>query len=359
MLCVAQAPCRRVPRACFRARNLFVTELKDVLCFCRIPCMSTITKSVLSRHSPWLPAFLYLMLMTGFCSSGFGWSRLGHTTIASLAFDMLSNNVRTKVTLILNTNDLLYASIWPDLVRDVHDTPEMQQFNTAHPNNRNWHFVNLPLKATEYDPGGSFARPDDIVQMINRCIDVLEGQSTLMSKPHAVRWLVHLVGDLHQPLHVGCGYYNFDADDIAHLQKTPAAAAGKQHDRGGNRLRYTSTRNLHSFWDDDLVDRIDGSPGEAGLPAKVKLKIKPKSWKSSGPIREWTARWALDSVKEAHSAYWGIKFGEADLQADGDINSIVIIRPNKYGQNQTNRATVQLAKGAFHLAELLNNIQWQ
>jgi hypothetical protein len=79
----------------------------------------------------------------------------------------------------------------------------------------------------------------------------------------------------------------------------------------------------------------------------------------TGPIRTWAAQWAIDSVKEAQGAYSLIRFGEAEFLPDGDIDSVVILRPKKYGEKQETRAVRQLAKASFHLAELLNQIQWQ
>ena len=315
---------------------------------------------------------LSLLLLLAFAPDSLAWSARGHKTVGEVAFGLLSNNVRSKVTALLGPNDIQHAAIWPDLLRDPPpgDT-EMQQFIAAHPDHTDWHFINLPLKSTAYDPTGPFARPNDIVHQINHCIDVLEGITpsppvggegrgeVALSKTHALRWLVHLVGDLHQPLHVGCGYYRFDANGKVTLLKTPAEAAGKKHDRGGNLLHYTASGNLHHYWDDALVDRIDGSTGDANLPNIVRSKIKPSSFQTTGPIRTWAAKWAIDSVKESKAAYSGITFGEADLQHDGDIDSITIIRPAKYGDKQEPRAARQLAKSAFHLAELLNKIQWQ
>lgn len=325
-----------------------------------------------ARYKTAVIVFLSALLLLAFAPDSLAWSARGHKTVGEVAFGLLSNNVRSKVTALLGPNDIQHAAIWPDLLRDPPpgDT-EMQQFIAAHPDHTDWHFINLPLKSTAYDPTGPFARPNDIIHQINLCINVLEGITpsppvggegrgeVALSKTHALRWLVHLVGDLHQPLHVGCGYYRFDASGKVTLLKTPAEAIGKKHDRGGNLLHYTKTGKLHSFWDDALVDRIDSSPGEANLFAIIRSKIKPSSFQTTGPIRTWAAKWAIDSVKESKAAYSGITFGEADLQHDGDIDSITIIRPTKYGDKQEPRAARQLAKGAFHLAELLNKIQWQ
>ncbi len=160
-----------------------------------------------------------LILVGFFASNAQAWSARGHKTVGEVAFGLVSNNVRIKITALLGPNDIQHAAVWPDLLRDppAGDT-EMQQFITAHPDNTDWHFINLPIKSTAYDPNGPFARPNDIIHQINLCIDVLEGVTpsppvggegrgeVALSKTHALRWLVLLVGGLHQPLHVGSGH---------------------------------------------------------------------------------------------------------------------------------------------------------
>jgi hypothetical protein len=302
---------------------------------------------------------LGLVLLAFFPASSLAWGPVGHQTVAEVAFNLLSNNVRSKVTAILGSESIQHAALWPDLLRDAPSNDvEMRQFINAHPDHASWHFVNLPLQTTTYAPSGSFARPNDIVHQINLCIDVLEGQSTVLTQRHALRWLVHLVGDLHQPLHVGCGFYRFDADRFPLLLKTPSEASGQQHDRGGNRLFYTRLQTLHGYWDTALVDRLVRRFGEANFVNTIRSNIKPGAFQTSGPIPDWATQWAIDSVKEARGAYAGIKFGEAEFRSDGELDSIIILRSKKYGENQETRAARQLAKGAFHLAELLNRIQW-
>ncbi len=61
-----------------------------------------------------------------------------------------------------------------------------------------------------------FTRANDIVQMIQQCIDILEAEteSPHFTRLQALRWLLHLVEDLHQPLHVASGYYSTAADAL-------------------------------------------------------------------------------------------------------------------------------------------------
>lgn len=76
------------------------------------------------------------------------------------------------------------------------------------------------------------------------------GAPSGLDQAHALRWLIHLCGDVHQPLHVGTGYVSRDDDDQAHLCTSVADALRiKTCDQGGNMLRYTDTEKLHGYWD--------------------------------------------------------------------------------------------------------------
>jgi hypothetical protein len=70
-----------------------------------------------------------------------------------------------------------------------------------------WHYVNIPALAENYDREKypDFTRDDDVVQMTLQAINVLQGRSDRFSELNALRLITHYVGDLHQPIHVGCG----------------------------------------------------------------------------------------------------------------------------------------------------------
>jgi hypothetical protein len=178
-------------------------------------------------------------------SRAFGWGNEGHQAIAEAVQGALTDRVAKALAQILVGSDALppgtLASIatWPDEVRARHAfgkiavgwddaaKQEADRFNRDHPTNAQWHFVNLPLGATRYpadlaslpaaDSMGAFTSRDDIVQALQTCITILESATPTptFSKVQAVRWLVHLVGDIHQPLHVTTGYYDTTADGFS------------------------------------------------------------------------------------------------------------------------------------------------
>jgi hypothetical protein len=126
------------------------------------------------------------------------------------------------------------------------------------------------------DPVLPFTNSHDIVHMIQRCIEILEAEieSPNFTRLQALRWLLHLVEDLHQPLHVASGYYSTAADSLAHPHRVDDPAIVTQqaakNDRGGNVLLFLkhpqcptvrTRENHHSVWDDCMVDVVKGAKG--------------------------------------------------------------------------------------------------
>ena len=305
-----------------------------------------------------------LVLVLGFLRDAGAWGVTGHEAMARVAQGWLSNDVAARVTAILGTN-LAAVSVWADHLRDaqrsrgpLRSDPQAHDFNRRFPQNDSWHYVNLPLGSMRYEHSSGFVSTNDIVQALNRCITVLEGRSGEMTKAEALRWLVHLVGDIHQPLHVGCGFYRFEPDGKVVLMSEPDEAAGRPHDRGGNLLRYEGTRGLHGYWDVNLVEAIDPSPNKAQLEAILRSMRRARSWETSGPRDSWASKWAADAVQEARGAYESIEFLTAQFDQSGALTNINVRLPANYQVDQAGRAKTQLAKSAFHLAELLNGLDW-
>jgi len=307
-----------------------------------------------------------VLLLVSFLRDAEAWGVPGHEAMARVAQGWLSNDVAARVTSILGTNDLASVSVWADHLRDaqrsrgpLRSDAQAHDFNRRFPQNDTWHYVNLPLGTREYEPSSGFASTNDIVQALNRCIAVMEGRANEMTKAEALRWLVHLVGDIHQPLHVGCGFYRFEPDGKVLLTSEPGEAAGRPHDRGGNLLRYEGSRGLHGYWDVNLVEAIDTSPNSGALEAALREAAKTGHWKTSGSKDGWAAKWAADAVRAAQDAYKDIAYLSAQFDQTGVLTNINVRLPANYQADQVGRAKTQLAKSAFHLAELLNRLDWQ
>src|SRR5712664_649181 len=206
---------------------------------------------------------LSFLLSVGACAPAFGWGSEGHQAVAELARGLITDGTRAQVTTILGNDDLAAVATWADEVRAAarHQGPlthdaEVIQFNKTFPGNSNWHFVNLPLGTSQYLDNGPFSTADDVVHAINNCIVTLEGKQTGLTKPQALRLLVHFVGDIHQPLHVGTGYFELDDVHAPKLVTDPAEVGNDPSDVGANDLYFTSSEELHAYFDVTLVKNV-------------------------------------------------------------------------------------------------------
>ena len=298
----------------------------------------------------------------------FPWGAEGHEAIAETAQGLLSQAPRAKIEAILGgPNRLPSVATWLDDARNalkhnvgpLKNDPEARQFNTAFPENEQWHYVNLPVGLTQYADPGPFATQNDIVHGIAHGIDVLEGRATDLTPLQAVRLLVHLVGDAHQPMHTITGFYDLHDPAHARLITDPAETAGHPEDRGGNQLFYTKSLELHAYWDKKMPQKVQrASPAET-LAHQLAAESTVQKWATPGDYHEWAAKWVGDSAAEGGKAYEGIQFGASTLNEDKTLARIEIVLPDGYEEAQTARAKIQLVKGACHLAQLLNAIRYK
>lgn len=154
------------------------------------------------------------------------WGQTGHRVTGAVAERYLSGVARARVQLLLGTESLAEAATWPD---DMRSDPAQFWQRTAGP----YHYVTVPQGRTYAEAG---APPEgDGVTALARFAQVLrDPDATLEDKRLALRFSIHIIGDLHQPLH-----------------------AGRPGDRGGNNVRVTlfgQQTNLHSVWDSGLID---------------------------------------------------------------------------------------------------------
>lgn len=191
------------------------------------------------------------------CSQAYGWGANGHRVAAQIADGYLSPEARLAVEDLLGAETLAEASTWPDFMRA--DPDEFWQ-RTASP----WHYVTVPPGKTYAEVGAP--EEGDAVTALKRFADTLhDSEASTDDKVLALRFIVHIVADLHQPLHVGNG-----------------------EDRGGNDFRITffgEPSNLHRLWDSQLIDEKDLSYTE--MTAWLKAKISPadfRAWNTPDPM---------------------------------------------------------------------------
>jgi hypothetical protein len=201
-----------------------------------------------------LIAAILISLTTG---PAFAWGQVGHRVTGAIAEPLLSRKAKAAVTAILGNETLAEASTWAD---EMKSSPEVFWQVTANP----WHWVTVPTGKT-YAEVGAPPEGDAYTALKKFSATLKDPKSTLEEKQLALRFIVHLVGDLHQPLHVGSG-----------------------NDRGGNDRKVTFQReetNLHSVWDGTLVDRQQLSYTEmtAFLSRKLTRELK-REWSNPDPL---------------------------------------------------------------------------
>ncbi len=293
------------------------------------------------------------------------WDKSRHRRVAELAEkNMQSGNAKQAVAGLLshlNESNLPAIASWADAVKDFPkpkpgDHPETKAFLTdaRNANNREWHFVNLPLGATGYDPiaYSYFTRVDDVVQVADICVSVLAESSDRFSKPNALRLLVHLVSDLHQPLHVGCSYISKANGSFPFLVTDPEIAAHEklESDRGGNWLILPTGEakppNLHGFWDSGFFSIIEGSEDTTNPPKTPDIQDRDRHEELRN-VDPRLSKWATESLVAARSAYQSIiikeRLSKTSYLVSWEGKEKYVARNKPVLENQLRQAGLNLA----------------
>lgn len=351
-------------------------------------------------------AILAILLALTTSQAG-AFSSPAHQGIAGVAQDRLTPATRAALGRILQDGGslapgaLAAVATWPDDIRaraahgtiatgwTPDDVQEADDFNRDHPRNGEWHFVNLPLGAGAYpadpvsagNPLRAFVGPDDIVHALNQAIQVLESPTATdgFSKRQAVRFVVHLVGDIHQPMHVTTGYYDtkkasFKTKPVRIDDPAQAVKGGVLGDRGGNGLSFSTPVALHALWDHCLANLavklacIASNPH--ALAGGLRKLVTPQAIAAAatpGDHHTWAVVWATDSLQQAVTAKaYTLTLAKGIKNVDSHTHEAsvfaTITSPTQALYTTTARAAAtgeQLAKAAVRLADLLNAIAWK
>ena len=285
----------------------------------------------------------------------------GHRIIGRLAeMHLRDSRALTEVKRILRPGETLAdASVWPDTIKDpLYEDEDTALFRLEHPGHETYHYTNLPFQANRYELSVPGARPMDIVQTASESIRVLRGRSTRFTPREALRFLAHLTGDIHQPLHVGNGFVSADEPLRFVVPETPT---GWRPTLGGNALVYgpEDRFNLHSYWDVHAVNlarRNDDIPAYAAR-LFTEVPVRPE-WKVKGQPDTWPQQWADEVLGLAREAHRGIRL-TAYLGPDDARRTPHrwrIAQPAGYDDLARTRIPVQLAAGGYRLAATLRAI---
>lgn len=195
---------------------------------------------------------LILVLLTGLPGRGQAWGVTGHAIIADIAEHHLTAPALEEVRRILRDEGLEHldqVASWPDTIRK--ERPE------ASP----WHYVAIPLTADAYDPARDCRNGDCAIEAIKRFSAILADRGqTPQARREALKFLVHIVGDLHQPLH----------------------GADNEHDHEGGAVRVTYfgqdrsgsyPLDLHWTWDTIILEHRLGLKEEPAASPNTATKV--------------------------------------------------------------------------------------
>jgi hypothetical protein len=164
-------------------------------------------------------------------NSALRWGPLGHRVVAEIAMARLSPAVADETRRLLGGETIADVASWADEVR--------RNLPTTAP----WHYVDIEITDSTYVPARDCKDNNCIVAALEAQIAILSDHSRSdADRATALKWVVHLVGDIHQPLH-----------------------AGERGDRGGNDVKVTfngNATNLHALWDSGLLLSYGQSDGE-------------------------------------------------------------------------------------------------
>jgi len=234
------------------------------------------------------------------------WGKTGHRTVGQIAQKYLTKRAKREINKLLDGHSLAFVSTYADEIKAD------KRFNKYY----TWHFVDYPFgvsyKDSKKNPKG------DLVTGIKKCVSVLKDKdATKADKEFYLKLLVHFIGDLHQPLHVGLAT-----------------------DRGGNDIHvewFNKKTNLHSVWDSKMIDYYKMSYTELASNAEQLSQAQIKAIQK-GTVMDWIR----DSRKVARKVYASAKPGD-NLRY-------------KYMYNYFGIVQFQLEKGGLRLAKLLNAI---
>lgn len=232
----------------------------------------------------------------------------GHRVIAELASRHLTPQATAAVKELLGEEFMAEAANWPDEMRSAPDEYWRRTANT-------YHYINLPdgqtYEESEKNPAG-----DALTALAAFTATLKDPSAALEDRQLALRFIIHIVGDLHQPLH-----------------------AGRAEDWGGNRIDvvwFEEMSNLHKVWDEDLINYKLLSFTE--WVRFLEPKISPEE------IVEWQKAQPTDWVREL-------------IAMRGEIYDVGnAIFSYDYVYRYTPVIKSQLSKGGIRLAGYLNQI---
>lgn len=202
-----------------------------------------------------------LLLLTLPSHYAFAWGATGHRSIGLIAQQHMTPAALKRAEQILEGHNLAYISTWADEIRS-----DPKKYGDTF----NWHFTTWQDEVELHNANLENKSTGFLLSKVSQQTAVLnDAKSTQTEKAIALRFLVHLIGDLHQPLHVG-----------------------GSNDQGGNACKVTwhnKATNLHTVWDSSMLEETKLSYTElAEFASQDRTKQQVAKWQT-GNINTWSA----------------------------------------------------------------------
>lgn len=249
--------------------------------------------------------FIFFML-PGITNANEFWGSTGHRATGEIAEKHLKRSVKRKIEKLLKGQSLAFVSTYADQIKS----------DRSYDKYYTWHYVNMPFDKT-YEESEKNSR-GDIITGINKCIEVLKNEtSSDEDKAFFLKMLVHFLGDLHQPMHIG-----------------------RAEDKGGNDIQvrwFNEGTNLHRVWDENMIEKWGMSYLELAENTDDLSKEQIKAIQK-GSVLDWMR----DTRKLTKPVYESVEAGEKLRY--------------RYSYDHFPTVRKQLQKGGLRLAKLLNDI---
>jgi hypothetical protein len=253
---------------------------------------------------------LLVCVLIIYSQPGFAWGVTGHRVVAEIAQRHLTPKAKREIKKLLGDEPLAFWANWGDFIKS----------DTAWRRANKWHYVDFPghiSKAVFLKDLKALQGENLYTQVLAMKARVKDLQLPAADRQEALRFLIHLVADLHQPLHVG-----------------------REEDQGGIKIAVTwfdRPLSLHTLWDEALVDFQQWSYTEYATVLDVATKEKVDRWQHSS-----LEDWLYESHQVSDKIY---DLTKPDAKLSYSYNYIFVQDLND-----------QLLKGGLRLAQLLNEI---
>ena len=244
------------------------------------------------------------VVMIFYSSLSFAWGPTGHRVTGWIAEQHISKKAKKELTRILGNQSLAMAGTWMDEIRS----------DSLYDYTSDWHWVTIPdgrtYQQSEKNKNG------DLLEAIERLTTALKSKSlSPTDEREYLKMLIHLISDLHQPLHVGGG-----------------------NDKGGNDIKvkwFGSQSNLHRVWDSQMIDDTKLSYTELGASLEKPDAATILSWQKSDIYT-----WVKESMGYREQVY---RYGKGSLGYKYAYENFHIVRH-------------RLLQAGIRLAGVLNDI---